>query len=290
MALEIMGRLEGAAVPCTDEHLIAFEHSNSPNSNLIVFSKQLHYLLAQITDGPARLVVRLNEHGNGFETWRQLYDRFSLPDRARGVSLLSRILDFKLRDASFEADLTEFISLKNKHEKATGRALDDDLLVTLMVTKTSGSLQQHLRLNVDALTTFSDVLQIMKQYYQSRHLANWQTASNNSQGPAPMDIGALKGKGKFRGKGKGKSWKEQRKERQEQRKGIQRQRKRKRWKRKRIQRKRKRKRKEHWKRHRLLCLWFTCTLVKGMSACETRCSIRRRARHDCRNTGRKRRE
>ena len=206
MALEIMGRLEGASVPSTDEHLIAFEHSNAPNSNLIVFSKQLHYLLAQITDGSARLVVRLNEHGNGFETWRQLYERFSLPDRARGVSLLSRILDFKLRDAHFEADLTEFISLKNKHEKATGRALDDDLLVTLMVTKTSGSLQQHLRLNVDALTTFSDVLQIMKQYYQSRHLANWRTASNSSQGPAPMDIGALKGKGKYRGKGKGKSW------------------------------------------------------------------------------------
>ena len=64
MALEIMGRLEGASVPCIDEHLVAFEHSNATNSNLIVFSKQLHYLLAQITDGSARLVVRLNEHGN----------------------------------------------------------------------------------------------------------------------------------------------------------------------------------------------------------------------------------
>ena len=126
----------------------------------------------------------------------KLHDRFSLPDRARGVSLLSRLLDFTLRDATFEADLTDFISLKNKYEKATGKRLDDDLLVTLMVNKTSGSLQQHLRLNVDALTTFSDVLAIVKQYSQSRHLANW-TSSIDNGGPVPMDIGALKGRGKY---------------------------------------------------------------------------------------------
>ena len=125
------------------------------------------------------------------------------------MSLLSRLLDFKLRDATFEADLTEFISLKNKHEKATGKPLNDDLLVTLMVNKTSGSLQQHLRLNVDALTTFSDVLSITKQYYQSRHLANWRSSSDPN-GPAPMDIGAAywKGKGKsWNSKGKERNWK-----------------------------------------------------------------------------------
>ena len=205
----MMDRLEGRDEVCTDQHIEDYETTNAPGQALIAFSRQLHYLLAQITDGPARLVVRLNEGGNGFETWRKLYDRFSLPDRARGVSLLSRLLDFKLRDATFEADLTEFISLKNKHEKATGKPLDDDLLVTLMVNKTSGSLQQHLRLNVDALTTFSDVLSITKQYYQSRHLANWRSSSDPN-GPAPMDIGAAywKGKGKsWNSKGKGRNWK-----------------------------------------------------------------------------------
>ena len=184
---------------------------------MIIFSRQLHYLLAQITEGPERLVVRLNEGGNGFETWRKLHDRFSLPDRARGVSLLSRLLDYKLRDATFEADLTEFVSLKNKREKATGKALEDDLLVTSMVNKTSGSLQQHLRLNVDALTTFSDVLAV-KQYYQSRHLANWKSSVDNGD-PAPMDIGALKGKegkGKYwHSKGKGKHGKEKGKSKRE---------------------------------------------------------------------------
>ena len=48
--------------------------------------------------------------------------------------------------------------------------------MTLM-DKTSESLQQHLKLNVDAvdaLTTFSHVLAIVRQCSQSRHFANWK--------------------------------------------------------------------------------------------------------------------
>ena len=106
----MMDRLEGAHDVCTDQRIEDYGAANCPGQQL--FSRQVHYLLAQITEGPARLVVRLNEGGNGFETWRKLHDRFSLPDRARRVSLLSRLLDFKLRDATFEADLTEFCSMK----------------------------------------------------------------------------------------------------------------------------------------------------------------------------------
>ena len=62
-----------------------------------------------------------------------------------------------------------------------------------MVNKTIGPLQQHLRLNVDGVTTFEDVLQIVRQYYQSRHLANWRPTSDTS---APMEIGMVKGKGR----------------------------------------------------------------------------------------------
>ena len=104
----------------------------------------------------------------------------------------------------FEADLTSFIVLKNKHERATGTSLSDDLLVTLMMNKTRGQLQPHLRLQANSLRTFDQVLVIIKEYYQSRHVVS--SKLHDSQGPAPMDIGAAwKGKGKGKkGKGKGK--------------------------------------------------------------------------------------
>ena len=74
------------------------------------------------------------------------------------MSLLSQLLEFKFGDAHFESDLTEFLSLKSRHEKATSRPLQDDLLVAMMVNNTQGSLQQHLRLNVAVLTTFDEIL------------------------------------------------------------------------------------------------------------------------------------
>eukprot|EP00439_Symbiodinium_sp_Y106_P074756 s3238_g14.t1 len=132
-----------------------------------MFSKQLHYLLAQLTQEAAKITVRLNMDGNGFETWRALYERFSLPDRARSVNYLSRTIDHKLRDSQFETDLQEFMTLQNKHEKATGKKLDGDLLVTLMMAKTQGPLQQHLRLSVDPATTFDQVLQTIRVWYQA---------------------------------------------------------------------------------------------------------------------------
>ena len=204
VAQELMTRVEGSASIVDDAILQNEENNFHPGQDLVRFAKQLHYLLANLTDDAARLIVRLNEPGNGFETWRQLYDRFALPSRAKGVSLLSQLLEHQFRDAHFEADLTSFIVLKNKHERATGTSLSDDLLVTLMMNKTRGHLQQHLRLQANSLRTFDQVLVIIKEYYQSRHLVS--SKLQDSQGPAPMDIGAAwKGRGKGKkGKGKGK--------------------------------------------------------------------------------------
>ena len=198
-----MSNIEGSTHACTDQVVSDFEDRRQLPHQLVEFSRQLHYLLAQITEGSARLIVRLNEAANGFESWRKLHARFALPDRARGVSLLSQLLKFKLRDAHSESDLTEFLSLKSRHEKATSRPLQDDLLVTMMVNKTQGPLQQHLRLNVGDLTTIDDALEIVKNCYQSRHLANWKHMSSNHDTPGPMDTGPLKGKGRNKGFGKG---------------------------------------------------------------------------------------
>ena len=212
-----MDRIEGSTTHIDDHVTYQEELTNYPGQDLVKFAKQLHYLLANLTDDAARLIARLNEPGNGFETWRQLHERFALPSRAKGVSLLSQLLEHQFRDAHFEADLTSFIVLKNKHERATNTALSDDLLVTLMMNKTRGQLQQHLRLQANTLKTFDQVLVIVKEYYQSKHLVSSKLQhdpNNNQGGPTPMDIGAAwKGKGKkgykggkgLKGKGKGKS-------------------------------------------------------------------------------------
>ena len=180
-------------------------------NQLSLFARQLAYMLAQITDGAARAIVRNEDTENGFEIWRRLFNQFSLPSRARATNLLNEIIAFRLRSDHLESDLSDFIILKNRHEKTTGVPLDNDLLITLIMQKTTGPLQQHLRLNVRNITTFTEALEIVYSYIKSRHLV--MPGSSKNDGPVDMDIGALKGKkgrkgkGMYKGKGKGFGYK-----------------------------------------------------------------------------------
>ena len=157
------------------------QQTSTQNNQLSLLSKQLAYMLAQITDGAARAIVRNEDTENGFEIWRRLYNQFSRSDH-------------------LESDLSDFIILKNRHEKTTGVPLDNDLLITLIMQKTTGPLQQHLRLNVRNITTFTEALEIVYSYIKSRHLV----VPSRNDGPVDMDIGALKGRKGYGYKGKGK--------------------------------------------------------------------------------------
>ena len=96
----------------------------------------------------AKLIVRQNEDSNGFETWRRLYKKFSLPGATRSKSLLTQLLDFKFNPATFEQDFSvwETIIIKSRYERQSGQPLPDGVLVATLLNKTTGALQQHLRL------------------------------------------------------------------------------------------------------------------------------------------------
>ena len=143
---------------------------------------------------------------NGFESWRLLARRFSLPGTALDISLLTRVLEFKFRTEQFEQDFSEWETLKARYERQSGTALPDGILVATLLNKTSGTLQQHLRLNVRSLDTYKTVRNVITAYYQSRHVTGFRSLSDT--GPSPMEIGgAWQRKGMKGGKGKGPHWK-----------------------------------------------------------------------------------
>lgn len=73
------------------------------------------------------------------------------------------------------------------------------------MNKTSGALQQHLRLNAASLTSYDLARDVIAQYFRSRLiLGQGGSSSSSTSGPAPMDVGGMNfkgGKGKGRGKG-----------------------------------------------------------------------------------------
>eukprot|EP00434_Breviolum_minutum_P019739 symbB.v1.2.017416.t1/scaffold1359.1/size123592/1 len=141
-----------------------------------------------------------NFPGNVRDAFRmKLSQRFSLPDATRHVSLLTRILEWKFNTQTFEQDFNAWETVKAKYEQQTGTPIPDSVLVATLMNKTSGALQQHLRLNAATINTYDQMRNTLVQYFRSRHIL-----TSSDSGLAPMDIGALKGKGYFKGKNKGK--------------------------------------------------------------------------------------
>ena len=133
-------------------------------------SRQLHYLLANLTTDSARLIVRQNLDSNGFET---------------------QLLDSKLSPATFESDFNTWETIQNRYEQQVGTPLPDGVSVAPLLNKTTGALQQHLRPNARTLQTRDTIV----EHFRSKQLILGANSSS-SNGPAPMDVGAVTGKGR----------------------------------------------------------------------------------------------
>ena len=91
---------------------------------------------------------------------------------------------------------TEHVTFDAASGLQSGQPLPDGVLVATLLNKTTGALQQHLRLNARTLQTYAQVREVILEYHRSRRLMNpvAQTSANATfQGgaSAPMHIGAL---------------------------------------------------------------------------------------------------
>ena len=162
-SVDFLARSETSNTEILDAHFTGALPADEA-ANMRMFSRKLHYLLANLCTGSARLLVRQNDAGNGFETWRRLSQRFSLPDATRHVSLLTRILEWKFNTQTFEQDFNAWETVKAKYEQQTGTPIPDSVLVATLMNKTSGALQQHLRLNAATINTYDQMRNTLVQY------------------------------------------------------------------------------------------------------------------------------
>ena len=193
---ELLERAATSDAEILDTHFDMPGFSQERRAELLRFSRKLHVLLANLTSGAAKLVVRQNIRGNGFETWRRLLQKFSMPNAQREHALLAQVLDWKFNAHSFEQDFNAWETVKVRYETLTGTSLPDGVLIATLLNKTSGPLQQHLRLNSTSIRTYPQMREVIVSYFRSRLMLHGTAShtSASSQGPAPMDVGALKGK------------------------------------------------------------------------------------------------
>ena len=195
---------EQSQLPATKGQLETAAPSQAVAEQWIQLSNNLHCILLSTCDGPASTICRQNAQGNGFETWRPLHLRYSIPRGTRSVGYLTRLLKPQLDEQKFEESFTTWQFQRAKYEQDNHTLLPDAVEMALLLNETKGPLQQHLQLQAGYYRAASS----------SNRLQAITSRNSNNRGPAPMDIRATwynkgkgnKGKRKGNGNYKGKAY------------------------------------------------------------------------------------
>ena len=171
-------------------------------------SLQLHWMLVQLCKGPSEVLLTSLDTEHGLEEWRILHAHYKRPNLNTAVGRLARILEFTFKN--MDEDLLNFEAEINKYEKETSSVLPSAIKVAVLMNRTSGSLQQHIRLNANNNTAFNEIKETILNYTKAQQPFSLGPSSLST---TPMEVDAFgvnafnkKGKGKefLKGKGQGK--------------------------------------------------------------------------------------
>eukprot|EP00438_Fugacium_kawagutii_P036716 Skav213889 [mRNA] locus=scaffold245:101765:108896:- [translate_table: standard] len=210
----LLARVETTTEPITDTLLTSTASTTEEGATWVRLASELQFILVSITKGASATVVRQQGiNANGFETWRQLNRRFSIPVGTRSIGYLTKLLKPIFDEHRFEETFSAWEFEVHRYERDNGTTLPDGIKIAVLINETKGALQQHLQLTASTVTQYAQLRTIILEYYRAQasfgRMQQQQAAAAaaTSQGPAPMDIGAFnkgfnKGKGKSKGKGK----------------------------------------------------------------------------------------
>ena len=194
---ELLLAAELATAELTEIQLRA-ESTSEDGERHVPLSTDLRYIPINTTAGAAATVCRQYQHTIGFEMYRQLCIRFSIPLGTRSIGHLTRLLKphstrTTLKNHSQQFDLQRF-------ERDNGQALPDSVKIAVLLNETSGPLQQHLQLLSGQSPNDARVKQTIIEYYRSTtafsklqqlRTQSSSVATNFAGGQAPMDIDAI---------------------------------------------------------------------------------------------------
>ena len=184
---------EVATTVLTDAELQASASDDDEARRWTSMSRDLHYILINICRGSAATVVRQQGvvgDNNGFETFRVLHQRFSIPIGTRSIGYVTSLLKPKFEEQTFEENFLQWEYDVARYKLDNGQALPDTVKIAILLNETKGALQQHLQLRAGQFITYAAMRSIVVEYYSAtttlsklKMMRNANT--NNYTGPQP---------------------------------------------------------------------------------------------------------
>ena len=148
----------------TDQHFII---EGDLKEDLVKLSRELQYMLIHLCEGSSTNLLRQTENSHGAESWRRLHAHYMPSQAMSSMGRLASLIDFNFSTNSFENDFVLWESELQKYEKETSSTLPDSVKIAVLMNKTTGDIQRHVRLNASRLTRFADVRETILTYFKA---------------------------------------------------------------------------------------------------------------------------
>ncbi|CAE7276044.1 true, partial [Symbiodinium sp. CCMP2592] len=120
-------------------------------------SCQLYYILVMLLRGRPLDITYNTGLGEGLESYRRIFEEFHPRVASRYVGTLTTLLSSKFGD-DVEGDLAAFEKSVRRYEQESGKTLDEEMLLGIVVNGLKdSSLQSHIIRNSSRLKSFTDV-------------------------------------------------------------------------------------------------------------------------------------
>jgi hypothetical protein len=139
----------------------------SGEPDAVKLSRELHQQLVANCNGQAATLVKTNRlMKNGFETWRLLYQHYSVRNAAKSRMMMQKILNFKLSKDDYKqflTDLTSWEALMLEYDDLTKEKMKDYVKMAHLIDKCPETVADHLNLHPE-ISEYNKVSLLVKNF------------------------------------------------------------------------------------------------------------------------------
>ena len=175
--------------------LVAAANSTEEANKWIQLSTDLRYILVNICSGSAATICWQHQTHNGFEIYRQLCNRFSIPVGTTSIGYLTKLLKPTFDMNNFEETFSQWEFELNKFERDNGQALPESVKIAVLsspqwnkrtttttlaaASRTITNIQHHEDNNYGVLHSNNNIQQVeTTNIFECKYKSQWKNSTH----------------------------------------------------------------------------------------------------------------
>ena len=120
--------------------------------------------------------------------------------------LYAKVANWTFKETTLETDMMNWKKAQQEYTETAGKVMDEDMLITVLLTRTPMMLREHVQLNIRNMKSYNDFVDCIESYHGTKPFFGMKATDNSPGGLANVDVGALVAQIRRKGTGKAHYW------------------------------------------------------------------------------------